>query len=292
MVMAATKRRVTDKMAVKEIPLTLIDLGQIAKLCDPLPGSVLEDLTAIISQADLLSCLIFPVREKPRRNGAKQRYELVLGDECWRAAKAAHQQTVRAIVMNDLTDTQVAALAAIHKHYHPRLTPMSQARLGHYMHNILGLTLVTAAKLLRVSEHTLVKRLPYVTLPRDIQDLIENKQLKPGHIEELLRLATEKEQRETAHRAVREKLTVNQLKDHLYPGRQQTAANNSSQPSSEETLPPTPQELLRQIGQLVEQVKIDFPSVCAADKPALDQQIGSIVERLQGIQASSVAAPF
>lgn len=297
MVMTATRRRVTDKTEVKEVPLSLIDLSPVNKLLDPLPGPVLESLSALISQGNMLDYHIFMVREKARRNGSKRRYELISEDECFSAAKAVRRPTVKVIVMNDVTDAQAAFLIAIRRQYHPRLSPLSQARFGRYVQHHLGLTLATAAALLRMSERTLDRRVRYLSLEKYVLDLIANNQLKPGHVEELLRLKTPKEQRDAANETVRSSLTVEQLRDYLYPDHRQAApeeiardvSTSKSQPSDEEES--TPQELLRQIDQLVEQVAMAFPSVCVADKPALDQQIGSIIERLQGIQANP-AAPF
>lgn len=298
MVMTAARRRVTDKTEVKEVPLALLDPGPVAKLCDPLPGTVVEDLAALMAQEDLLSCHVFMVRAKTRRNGSKQRYELVNGNECLRAAKAVRQQTVKVIVVNGMTDTQAVALSAIHNRYQPRLSSISQARFGQYALDRLGVTLATAAKLIRLSERTLTRRMRYLKLPKDVQALLETKQLKPGHIEELLRLKTGPAQRQVAYETVRSSLTVEQLRDYLYPDHRQVALEEitgdapapSSQSSGEETQESSPQELLRQIGQLVEQVAIASQSVSADEKPALDQQIGALVERLQGIKVS--CAPY
>ncbi len=134
-----------------------------------------------------------------RRTG--DRYQLVAGERRWRAAKLAGLDQAP-IVVREVQDEQLLEITLIENIQREDLNPIETAaafaRLAHEL-------LISAEEIGRRTgkdRSTILNSLRLLQLPEDLQALVAERRLTPGHARCLLALPTQELQHEVAEKAV------------------------------------------------------------------------------------------
>jgi ParB family transcriptional regulator, chromosome partitioning protein len=145
-----------------------------------------------------------PVVVRPRPDGT---YELIAGERRWRAARAAGNRTVPAIV-RETGDRDALVLALVENVAREELSAIEEARAYAVLVDEFRLALGEIASRVGRSKPSVSNRLRLLELPEDVLELIQAGKLGEGHARALLAVPDHDLRRRYARRAVREGLSV------------------------------------------------------------------------------------
>lgn len=164
----------------------------------------LEELAESIKEHGILQPII--VRK------AGEKFELVVGERRFRAAKLIKLKEVPAII-KELTDQQMMELAILENLQREDLTPIEEAEAYQKLMEALNLTQEQLAFRLGKSRPHIANHVRLLALPQNVRKLISEKELSMGHGRTLLGLRSKKLIPETAEKVVKENLNVRQLEN-------------------------------------------------------------------------------
>ncbi len=166
--------------------------------------AALEELAESIKEHGILQPIVV------RKVGEK--YELVVGERRFRAAKLIKLKEVPAII-KELTDQQMMELAILENLQREDLTPIEEAEAYQKLMEALNLTQEQLAFRLGKSRPHIANHVRLLALPENVRKLISDKELSMGHGRTLLGLRSKKIIPETAEKVVKENLNVRQLEN-------------------------------------------------------------------------------
>ena len=166
--------------------------------------AALEELAESIKEHGILQPIV--VRK------AGEKYELVVGERRFRAAKLIKLKEVPAII-KELTDQQMMELAILENLQREDLTPIEEAEAYQKLMEALNLTQEQLAFRLGKSRPHIANHVRLLALPENVRTLISDKKLSMGHGRTLLGLRSKKLIPETAGKVVKENLNVRQLEN-------------------------------------------------------------------------------
>lgn len=166
--------------------------------------SALDELSESIKEHGILQPVV--VRK------AGKRFELVVGERRFRAAKLAKLTEIPAII-KELTDQQMMELAILENLQREDLTPIEEAEAYQKLMEALNLTQEQLAFRLGKSRPHIANHIRLLALPDTVRKLISDKELSMGHGRTLLGLRNKKIILETATKVVKENLNVRQLEN-------------------------------------------------------------------------------
>ncbi|EGA91219.1 stage 0 sporulation protein J [Planococcus donghaensis MPA1U2] len=143
---------------------------------------------------------------------AGEKYEIVVGERRFRAAKSVKLKKVPAII-KDLSDQQMMELAILENLQREDLTPIEEAEAYQKLMEALSLTQEQLAFRLGKSRPHIANHIRLLSLPENVRKLISDKELSMGHGRTLLGLRSKKLIPETAEKVVKENLNVRQLEN-------------------------------------------------------------------------------
>lgn len=163
----------------------------------------LSELAESIEQHGVLQPLVV----RPLANGA---YQLVAGERRWRAARIAGLTEVP-VVIKELSDEEVIEIAMIENLQREDLNPLEEALGYRYMMDELGITQEQAAEKVGKSRPAVANALRLLKLPDEVQEMIKNNLISPGHARALLGFDSEDMIIQTAKQIVKEDLSVREV---------------------------------------------------------------------------------
>ncbi|MDQ0429174.1 MULTISPECIES: ParB/RepB/Spo0J family partition protein [Caryophanaceae] len=166
--------------------------------------AALEELAESIKEHGILQPIV--VRK------AGEKFELVVGERRFRAAKLIKLKEVPAII-KELTDQQMMELAILENLQREDLTPIEEAEAYQKLMEALNLTQEQLAFRLGKSRPHIANHVRLLALPQNVRKLISDKELSMGHGRTLLGLRSKKLIPETAEKVVKENLNVRQLEN-------------------------------------------------------------------------------
>lgn len=202
----------------------------------------LASIDTLDERKEILLDRIVPNRNQPRRrfaqheidelvesvknNGVLQpvlvrglpdgKFELIAGERRWRAAMQAGIATIPAVVKN-VSDHEVMELALVENIQRSDLTPIEVARAYQRLVKEFSLTQDQLASRVGKTRSSVANMLRFLTLPNNVQALMESGGLTMGHAKVLLSLPTMDEQQAWAKRAAEDNLSVRDLEGLLQP---------------------------------------------------------------------------
>lgn len=165
----------------------------------------LSELAESIEQHGVLQPLVV----RPLANGS---YQLVAGERRWRAARIAGLTEVP-VVIKELTDEEVIEIAMIENLQREDLNPLEEALGYRYMMNELNITQEQAAEKVGKSRPAVANALRLLKLPNEIQDMVKNNLISPGHARALLGFDSEDMIVQTAKMIIKEDLSVREVEN-------------------------------------------------------------------------------
>lgn len=165
----------------------------------------LSELAESIEQHGVLQPLVV----RPLANGS---YQLVAGERRWRAARIAGLTEVP-VVIKELTDEEVIEIAMIENLQREDLNPLEEALGYRYMMDELNITQEQAAEKVGKSRPAVANALRLLKLPNEIQDMVKNNLISPGHARALLGFDSEDMIIQTAKMIIKEDLSVREVEN-------------------------------------------------------------------------------
>jgi ParB family chromosome partitioning protein len=134
------------------------------------------------------------------------RYQLLVGERRWRAARAAGIAAIPAVVA-DVDDRDRLELALIENVQRRDLNPIE---LAHAFRTLLenGKTQDEIGRRVSLDRSTVANHLRLLELPRELQEDVEEQRLTAGHAKALLQVSNPERRRHLRDRIVREQLSV------------------------------------------------------------------------------------
>lgn len=163
----------------------------------------IDELAESIKHNGILQPVL--VRETP-----DGKFELIAGERRWRAASLAGLHTIPAVV-KQVSDHEIVELALIENIQRSDLTPIEVARAYQRLIREFALTQDQLSTRVGKTRSSVANMLRLLTLPHDVQELVESGSLTMGHAKVLLSLSNIDEQQAWAQRAVKEKLSVRDI---------------------------------------------------------------------------------
>ena len=163
----------------------------------------LSELAESIEQHGVLQPLVV----RPLTNGG---YQLVAGERRWRAARIAGLTEVP-VVIKELTDEEVIEIAMIENLQREDLNPLEEALGYRYMMDELNITQKQAAEKVGKSRPAVANAIRLLRLPDEVQEMVKNNLISPGHARALLGFENQELIIQTAKRIVKEDLSVREV---------------------------------------------------------------------------------
>lgn len=186
--------------SVTELPLGAIQTNPNQPRKDFRQDQLLE-LALSISRDGIIQPLVV------RRVGG--RYELVAGERRLRAAKIAGLEKVP-VVVQSIADERMLEVALIENIQREDLNPMELAVAFNRMANELNLNHEEIGSRTGKDRATITNSIRLLQLPSELQEMVAKRDLTSGHARAILKLQDQSEQKELAHRIVKEGWTVRQ----------------------------------------------------------------------------------
>jgi len=163
----------------------------------------LSELAESIEQHGVLQPLVV----RPLTNGG---YQLVAGERRWRAARIAGLTEVP-VVIKELTDEEVIEIAMIENLQREDLNPLEEALGYRYMMDELNITQEQAAEKVGKSRPAVANAIRLLRLPDEVQEMVKNNLISPGHARALLGFENQELIIQAAKRIVKEDLSVREV---------------------------------------------------------------------------------
>lgn len=177
----------------------------------------LSELAESIEQHGVLQPLVV----RPLANGS---YQLVAGERRWRAARIAGLTEVP-VVIKELTDEEVIEIAMIENLQREDLNPLEEALGYRYMMDELKITQEQAAEKVGKSRPAVANALRLLKLPNEVQEMVKNNLISPGHARALLGFDSDDMILQTAKMIIKEDLSVRDVETLVKKSKKVTKAS-------------------------------------------------------------------
>jgi ParB family chromosome partitioning protein len=166
-------------------------------------AAALEELADSIRESGLVQPIL--VRHAP-----DGRYQIIAGERRWRAAKLVGLATVP-VMVRDVPDERLLEMALVENIQREELSPLEEAHAYQNLIDTLRLTQEELAKKLGKDRSTVANSVRLLRLPGDIQALINERRLDPGHARPLLALERADDQLALAREAVQKGFSAREV---------------------------------------------------------------------------------
>lgn len=230
--MSATDAEVGDAAPDATLPIGELraNKGQPRKNFDE---QALEELTDSVRQNGILQPILV------RKVGGS--YQIVAGERRYQAAKRAGLTEVP-VVIREISDEDVFKLALIENLQRTDLDPIEEAQGYRTLIKQTGMTQEQLGKAVSKSRSAIANTLRLLDLPDEVQQMMVEGLLTPGHARAILAVPDEDDRIALAKRVVQDGLTVRQTEN--------LAPLISVQTERKTTRQPTPQSFKRAARQL------------------------------------------
>ncbi len=170
-----------------------------------------EDSLAELADSIRASGIVQPILLR-RSAPAEGRYQLVVGERRWRAARMAGLETVPAMI-RELTDQDALELALTENLLRQDLNPLEVARAYQALQETYHLSHEEVAERLGINRSSVTNTLRLLRLPAAVQELLSKDEITYGHARALLGLDSEAAQVQLASRIARQGLSVRDVEN-------------------------------------------------------------------------------
>jgi ParB family chromosome partitioning protein len=170
-----------------------------------------EDSLAELADSIRASGVVQPILLR-RSAPAAGRYQLVVGERRWRAARMAGLETVPAMI-RELTDQDALELALTENLLRQDLNPLEVARAYQALQETYHLSHEEVAERLGINRSSVTNTLRLLRLPAAVQEMLSKDEITYGHARALLGLDSEAAQVQLASRIARQGLSVRDVEN-------------------------------------------------------------------------------
>jgi len=235
----------TATAGLEQVRLDLIDPNPFQPRRD-IPESSLAELADSVR----VSGVIQPILVR-RGATAEGRFQLVVGERRWRAARLAGLETVPAIV-RELGDQDALEFALAENLLRRDLNPIEVAHAYQALQEQFHLSHEQVAERLGINRSSVTNTLRLLRLPKAVQEMISKDELTYGHARALLALGSEAAQLQLASRIAQQGLSVRHVES-LVASRlaKPPTQKNAAKPPTDPNVRAAAQELERTLGTRV-----------------------------------------
>ncbi len=183
---------------IREIPLDEIDPNPFQPR-EKFSDESLSELATSIKTHGVLEPIILRAKGK--------RYEIIAGERRYRASKLAGLKTIPAVIKN-YNDLKTMEIALVENLQREDLNPLEQARTFMKLIKEFKLTQEEVARRTGKSRSAITNTIRLLNLPEEIQKMILEEKISPGHARALLPLGDPKLQLRLAKKIVEDGLSV------------------------------------------------------------------------------------
>ena len=207
-----------------------------------------EDSLKELADSIRASGLVQPVLLR-RSALAEGRYQLVVGERRWRAARLAGLEAVPAII-RELTDQDTLELALTENLLRQDLNPLDVARAYQALQEKYHLSHEQVAERLGIDRSSVTNTLRLLRLPPPVQEMLSKDEITYGHARALLGLDYEAAQVQLASMIIKRGLSVRQV-ENLVASRGMKPQKTPSKPPVDPNVRAAALELERTLGTRV-----------------------------------------
>lgn len=189
-----------------------------------------------------------------------ERYQLIAGERRWRASLLAGIESIPAVV-RDLSDRDALETALAENLLREDLSALEVAHAYETMHQQFGYSHEQIAERLGVDRSTVSNSLRLLKLPKEVQALLEQNRISPGHARALLACQDPAAQLRLARLVSEDALTVRQVERIAaaaskptavkYPGSTEAAVQAASEKAQDPNIRSAIRDLERALGTRV-----------------------------------------
>jgi ParB family chromosome partitioning protein len=235
----------TAAAALEQVQLDLIDPSPFQPR-----RNFPEDSLAELAESIRASGIVQPIMLR-RAPAAEGRFQLVVGERRWRAARLAGLETVPA-VLRELTDQDALALALTENLLRKDLNALEVAHAYRELQEKFQLSHEQIAERLGVNRSSVTNTLRLLRLPPAVQEMISKEEITSGHARALLALESESAQLQLAARIARQGLSVREVESFVASPEEKPAAQKEKpQPPVDPNVRAAALELERTLGTRV-----------------------------------------
>ena len=175
----------------------------------------IDELAQSIQQSGIIQPIL--VRKNPKNNA--KIYEIIAGERRWRAAQKSNLSAVPVIIRD--YDTQKALQVSLIENIHREdLNAIEEAQSYKELMDDFAYTQEQISQFIGKSRSHIANIIRLLTLPEEVIQLVQNKQLSSGHARTLIGKANAVE---LAHQLVANKLSVRQAEELQQPKKSSTS---------------------------------------------------------------------
>ena len=209
-----------------------------------------ENSLAELAESIRVSGIVQPIMLR-RAPAAEGRFQLVVGERRWRAARLAGLETVPAVV-RELADQDALQLALTENLLRQDLNPIEVAHAYRELQEKFHLSHEQIAERLGVNRSSVTNTLRLLRLPPAVQEMISKEEITSGHARALLALESEAAQLQLASRIVRQGLSVREVESLVAsPEAKPAAPKEKPKPPTDPNVRAAALELERTLGTRV-----------------------------------------
>lgn len=227
----ASKEEAVQEVSIKDIRPNPY---QPRKYFEP---EAIEELKESIKQHGILQPII--VRKSIKG------FEIVVGERRYRAAKAAKLTKVPVVVRN-LTEQQMMELALLENLQREDLTPIEEAFAYQSLMTKLELTQEQLASRLGKSRPHIANHVRLLSLPKFVQDLMNDGKLSMGHGRALLGLKGKEKVKPVVEKVLKEHLNVRQLEQFIQQLNESVSRETKKEPEKKDIFLQDQESILRE----------------------------------------------
>ena len=165
----------------------------------------LDELAESIKEFGVLQPIIVRIIE------GEDKYEIIAGERRYRATKKNGISTIPALVVEKVTDTASLEMALIENIHRDNLSPMEQAYCYKQLIDEFDITHQEMSKRIGKSRTAITNILRLLTLPLEVQKLLDDDSISEGHARALLGLGSKEEQIKTGKKIAEKGMSVREV---------------------------------------------------------------------------------
>jgi len=143
-----------------------------------------------------------------RRLDGEEKYEIVTGERRYRAIKKIGINTISSIVVKDVDDRSSLEMALIENLHRDDLRPMEKAHTFKQLIDEFKITHEQLSKRIGKSRVSITNSLRLLSLPPEVQKLIDEEKISEGHARSILAIEGKEEKVKIANLIVKDGLSV------------------------------------------------------------------------------------
>ncbi|GAH02759.1 unnamed protein product, partial [marine sediment metagenome] len=191
----------SESNAVVELPLDKI-VPNRSQPRNKFDDDSLNELAESIKEFGVIQPIIV------RSLDGEEKYEIIIGERRYRATRKIGINTIPSIIVNDVDDTSSLEMALIENLHRDDLSPMEQAYTFKQLIDEFKITHEKLSKRIGKSRASITNSLRLLTLPLEVQKLVDEAKISEGHARSILVVKGREDQIKIANLIVSRGLSV------------------------------------------------------------------------------------